>query len=295
MTTGTLPTNAPLTTTVETMPPVPAWTASSSPAPRKATPGPSFRRVVGSEWLKVTSVPSSWIIATTMIALSTAAGASLAYSESSDPAGAATDMAATTARTLAPLGLVGQLFVVLLAVLVVANEFSTGQVRATYTAVPKRLPILAARAAVAAVAVAVISVVSSIGAWAASSVVLSTVGVHTSLVDPQVLETVGANTAYLMLLAVFGVGLATIVKNAAAALSAAFGVLFVLPIAAALVLTTTSIDMSTLMLSYADTIMSNLLSGSEAWGELPRDLGTIAAWIGVPFLIAAGITRHRDV
>ena len=292
MTTGTLPTNAPLTTTVETMPPVPAWTASSSAAPRKATPGPSFRRVVGSEWLKVTSVPSSWIIATTMIALSTAAGASLAYSESSDPAGAATDMAATTARTLAPLGLVGQLFVVLLAVLVVANEFSTGQVRATYTAVPKRLPILAARAAVA---VAVISVVSSIGAWAASSVVLSTVGVHTSLVDPQVLETVGANTAYLMLLAVFGVGLATIVKNAAAALSAAFGVLFVLPIAAALVLTTTSIDMSTLMLSYADTIMSNLLSGSEAWGELPRDLGTIAAWIGVPFLIAAGITRHRDV
>ena len=270
-------------------------TASPRLSPLERAPRLTFARVAWSERTKLTSVRSTWLIAALTVVLSAAASAAVALTDASDPAGALAGGVATTLRTMAPATTVGELFVAVLVVLFVTQEFATGQKRTTYSAVPRRLPVLAAKTLVAAGAAVVLSVASSVAAWAASSVLLWSTGLRTSLVDPAVLQAVGAAAAWLAVLTVFTVMVATLVRSSAGAIAIVLGVLLVLPVAVILLTAGQGSDWSVLLLTYAETTMSQLFSGTEPVADLGRDLGVLAAWLVVPTAAAAWATARRDV
>ncbi len=127
--------------------------ATRPPRGAPARPGPTFPRVLAAEWTKLTSVPSNpWLaLGTVVVTAGTAYGLGL-FVRTGD--GRSGSWVVVSGFVVAQLG-----FLVLGAVIGTA-EHTTGTARTTFTAVPRRLPVLAAQAVVVAVAAAVTAVVA---------------------------------------------------------------------------------------------------------------------------------------
>ncbi|HWD77640.1 MAG TPA: ABC transporter permease [Kribbella sp.] len=135
--------------------------------------------------------------------------------------GGAVCAAATTCGTKVLLSGVyaGQAPVAVLGVLVVSGEYSTGLICTTLAAVPRRVTVMAAKAAVVAVVVAVTaSAVAAVG-----------------LIEGADLRATARAVAYLVLIALLSVGVAAVVHDSAVAIGCVLGLLYLPPILAPLV------------------------------------------------------------
>lgn len=112
-------------------------------------------------------------------------------------------------------------------VLVIASEYGTGAIRATFTAVPRRREVLAAKATVFTVTAAVIGTVSCLAAYFTFQALLSEAALVSSIDDPGVPRAVVGGGLYLVVLGLLGFGLATILRSSTAAVAALLGLLFV--------------------------------------------------------------------
>jgi ABC-2 type transport system permease protein len=123
-----------------------------------------------------------------------------------------------------------QLAVGVLGVLVITGEYATGMIRASFTAVPKRLPVLWAKIAVFAVASFVLMLPSVLVAFWVSQVILDKHHIlQTSLSAHGVLRSVVGGAVYLMLFGVFCMALGAIVRNTAGGIAAFVALFFVIP------------------------------------------------------------------
>jgi ABC-2 type transport system permease protein len=123
-----------------------------------------------------------------------------------------------------------QVAVGVLGVLVITSEYSSGMIRATLSAVPRRRLLLVGKAIVFAVAALVVGVSSSFGAWFVFQAVLSDSALRSSIGDPGVLRAVTGGGLYLAVLGLLGLGLGAVIRASAGAIAALFGLLFVPPI-----------------------------------------------------------------
>ncbi len=132
------------------------------------------------------------------------------------------------------LSLVGvnlaQIAIGVLGVLVITSEYATGMIRATLGAVPQRRTVLAAKAIVFAATALVIGTVASFVAYFVGQAILSGQHLQSSIGDPEVLRAVFGGGLYLAAIGLLGLGLGAIIRVSAGAISALFGILFVLPI-----------------------------------------------------------------
>jgi len=104
----------------------------------------TFPRVIRSEWLKVRSLQSNWIMMLSAAAVIVGIGAlSAAYLTGSIAEGG-DGFADTTDPTTTSLSgmMFAQIIVGIVGVLAITSEFANGMIRATFAAVPKRLPVL---------------------------------------------------------------------------------------------------------------------------------------------------------
>lgn len=123
-----------------------------------------------------------------------------------------------------------QLAIGVLGVLVITGEYATGMIRASFTAVPKRLPVLWAKIVVFAVVSFVLMLPSVLIAFWASQAILSKHDIlQTSLSAPGVTRAVIGGAVYLMLFGVFCMALGAIVRNTAGAIATFVAVFFVIP------------------------------------------------------------------
>jgi ABC-type transport system involved in multi-copper enzyme maturation permease subunit len=122
-----------------------------------------------------------------------------------------------------------QLAIGVLGVLVITGEYSTGMIRATLSAVPRRLPVLWAKALVFSVVVFVVMGVASLLAFEAGQAMLHTAGIHVGLGSPGAARAVLGGALYLTVVGLLGVGLGFLIRNTAGAIAALFGLLLVLP------------------------------------------------------------------
>jgi len=136
-----------------------------------------------------------------------------------------------TAHSLRGLYL-AQLAIGVLGVLVITGEYSTGMVRATFAAVPRRLPVLWAKIAVFSVVVFVVSFVASLVAFLAGQAFLGTAHVGVSLGSPGAARAVLGGALYLTITGLLAVGLGFVLRNTAGAIATLFGLLLVLPVIA---------------------------------------------------------------
>jgi ABC-2 type transport system permease protein len=126
--------------------------------------------------------------------------------------------------------LISQLAVGVLGVLVITGEYSTGMSRASFTAVPKRLPVLWAKLAVYAAATFLLMLPSVVIAFFASQAILARHHIlQISFTHAGVTRAVVGGALYLVLIGSFALGLGAIVRNTAGGIATFAGIMFVLP------------------------------------------------------------------
>jgi ABC-2 type transport system permease protein len=204
--------------------------AGSPPADDVSAHDVTLPRVIRSEWIKLRSVRStivtlgltaSAVIATGVLVSMLSNGAPIAADGEGiyDPAGNSL-FGATLAQLV--LGVVGAL--------VITSEYSTGLIRTTLTAVPRRLPVLWAKVIVVA-AVSFATMVASLSvAFFVGQAVYGGGGPSASLSDPGVLRAVLAAALFPTVIAVMGVAFGALMRHTATAIGILFAILFVVPV-----------------------------------------------------------------
>jgi ABC-2 type transport system permease protein len=188
-----------------------------------------FRSVARMEWLKLRSVRSTWWIL--LVFAAGMIGLAVLIMARQDPTFSAAGRATydPTNNSLAGLA-IGQLALGVLGVLAITSEFSSGLIRLTFAAAPRRPLVLAAKTAVLAAVTLVAGEIMAFAAFALGEAVLRNPAPHATLAEPGVLRAVLMGGAYPALIALIGLGLGAVIRHTAGAISAVVGVLFVLPL-----------------------------------------------------------------
>ena len=205
-------------------------TATLTRSATRAEAGYSFRSAARMEWLKLRTVRSTgWVLlvfAAGMIGLAILVMIHQHWATMSAPDRASFD---PTEMSFAGLA-IGQLALGVLGALVITTEFSSGMIRATLAAVPRRPLLLAAKAAVLGAVTLVAGEIFAFAAFAAGELVLRSPAPHATLGQPGVLRAVLMAGAYPALIALVALGLGAVIRHTAGAISAVAGILFVLPL-----------------------------------------------------------------
>lgn len=119
-----------------------------------------------------------------------------------------------------------QLGLVAFGVLLISGEFSSGMIRVSLTAVPRRGRLYLAKAAVCAAVTLPLAAATVVSAWFLDQVALGAHGASPG--EPGVVRGMVLGAVYLTLIALFGFGLATAVRSTGFALGAIYVFLFAL-------------------------------------------------------------------
>lgn len=182
-------------------------------------------RIVRSEWTKFRSLRST--IYTLGIAGALVVGLSALFSAitANQPGGFNAGETATT--TSSGSALFAQLAIGVLGVLMISGEYSTGSIRSSLTAVPKRLPMLWAKLAVFAGVVFSTMLAASFISFFVGQALLSQNDMDVSLSEPGALRAVVGAALYLTVVGMTGLALGALLRNTAAAISTIVVVYFV--------------------------------------------------------------------
>ncbi|MFI2104853.1 ABC transporter permease subunit [Isoptericola sp. NPDC019693] len=265
----------------------------------------TFAHVLRSEWLKLWSLRSTWwgvvltvvLMAGLAVLMASALGSAATSPDMQQTMSADPRLAAPSGTTAVTFGYgFAQLTVAVLAVLTITGEHSTGMIRATFAAVPRRLPVLAAKLLVVAATTAVLAVVGLAAAWLATASSLSADGLAVDLSAGEQLRALGGTVAYLVAVAAFSLGIGALWRSTAAGIATAVGVLLVLPLIFQVL--AGSADWAQDVYSYLPTVAGErvIATGPTPDGLLSPGAGfAVLAGYAVAVLAAAAVAvRRRD-
>lgn len=202
--------------------------ATTTTRPLGATPRLRAWSLARSEWTKIRSVRSTvWtILAMTIVTLGIASVTVASHWITLTPTQRATfDPTMNSLRGL----LFAEFVVGVLGVLVMSAEYGTGTIRATLTAVPSRVRVLATKVGVFAVVTSIIGETLSFGAFFVGQALLARGAPHAALSQPGVLRAVVGEGLVIMALGLLALGFATIIRHTAGAIATFTGFMFVIP------------------------------------------------------------------
>jgi ABC-type transport system involved in multi-copper enzyme maturation permease subunit len=247
--------------------------------------------VIASEWLKFRSLRSTLLVLATAVVGMVAFGAIIAFN-TRNPAGL--DPEDVVASGPLQGYYLGQLLMGALGVLVVSGEYSSGMIRASLAAVPRRLPVLIGKVVVFTVVVGVSMVVASIVAFLVAQAVLSGHRPTFSLADGSTLRVVVGTGIYLTLVGLIGSVLAWIVRSTPGALVATLAVVLVVPILFELVFPSWGSYIAAYLPTGAGQSFSTSLAQPHALSPWVG-LGVMVAWVVGGLVAAAVVLDRRDV
>lgn len=248
----------------------------------------TYAGVLHSEWIKFVSLRSTiWSLALLPL-FSVGLGFVLAADYAARQSELAAVPASSVAIQIATAGvLVGQLVVAVLGVLVISGEYSTGMIRSTLTAIPNRLPVLLAKAIILGVSVFTVGLASTVGTFLATSAL----GPDVSITEPDVVQALVGGPLYLVIVALFALGLGTIIRSAAGGIAGALGVVLVLPIVFTLIPAKWAADIGQYLLPNAG---SELFTPMEGGLEYPQAILVALCWVAASLVGAAILLKRRD-
>jgi ABC-2 type transport system permease protein len=257
-----------------------------------------MRESLSAEWVKLRTVPETkWLLAAVIAA--TAALSVIADAASRCPAGGCRVDPAKISLT----GIyVGQAIVVILGATVISGEYGSGMIRVTLTAMPRRTFVLAAKAAVITGPVLVAGAVAVAGCVLAGQLILPGHGFTTahgyealSLDDGPVLRAAGGSVLYLALIALLSLGAAAVVRDTAVAIGTVLGLLYVVPIVAAVL---GSSSTARHLQQVAPMTAGLAIQATTGLRSLPigpwAGLGVLAAWAAGALAAGEVLLRLRD-
>jgi ABC-2 type transport system permease protein len=264
--------------------------------------------VLRSEWIKLRSLRSTFWCAVIILVLNVAVSPLLLAVLPADrlPTGAALTSIVVSAIT------VGSGFTSLAAAVIgaltITGEFGTGMIRSTFAAVPKRLPVLAAKALVLLAAVFVVALVSV--ALAAAIVLAQASGRSLDLrLDGAFWLALVGDAGYLALIGLMALFVGAIIRNTAGAIATMVGLILVLPNIASLVGTLAQVtwlqNIGVFLPSTAGSRMYAYPSAELAAATQQALPGAITlepwqgglvllAWIAVLGVVASVLVKRRD-
>ncbi len=207
---------------------------TAGPDQQAAYRAATFADALRSEWVKFRSVRSTfWALTVTVVlgiglgAVISAAAAhgyprfSVSEKQSWDPTGVSQAGVA-----------IAQLAIAVLGVLCISSEYSSGMIRTSLIAVPKRGRVLAAKSLVFAGVTFVVGEVTTFVAFFVGQALISGHAPHAALGDPGVARAVVGGGLYLAALAVLSVAAGALLRHPAAAIACMMAVVLVLPLIA---------------------------------------------------------------
>jgi ABC-2 type transport system permease protein len=194
---------------------------------------PTLLDVVRSEWLKLRTVRSTFWTLAAVVAIMVGFGVLICVAQVAtwDQLSASEQQANPVNGTTSSLAglLFAQLAMVVLGVLVITSEYSTGGIRSTLVAVPRRGRIVVAKGIVIGLVTLVVGTVASFLAFFAGQAVLATKDFDDSIGGENVLRAVFGSGLYLAACALFGLGIGLCIRSSGGGITVAVAGLFVLP------------------------------------------------------------------
>ena len=252
--------------------------------------------VFRSEWTKLHSLRSTrWALLTTAVMTIGFGLIATALTASRWASMSAADKASFDPLSASLLGVrFGVLAIGVLGVLLITGEYTTGMIRSTMTAVPKRLPVLWGKAGVYALVAIMITVPAALIAFFAGQAILSGQHLQIAFSHAGVPVAVLGAAGFLTLVGLFAMGLGAVMRNTAAGIATFAGVMFVVPPL-----------ISILPSSVADSIDPYLPSNAgEAMMQIGHHANTLspaagfavlAGYVAVVIAAAAVLLVRRDV
>ena len=283
----------------------PATPSSAAPVvlPSRASLNtPSFNgrqtlmRAIIAEWIKLTSLRSTWITSAIALIMTVGLGSALVLSRHNMEGG-------QDSWTMIPIGTTfGQIVVAVLGVLIASGEYSCGQIRSSLAAVPKRSRLFIAKAVVIGTWSFVLGAISMLTTWAIGAAVIGDDMI--TLSDHRMLGYVWGSGLVYAGVALMSVGLGFALRSTAGAITTVVVLFFVLPIPLQLA----SIQFkwagkriealpSNVAQSVADPF-SVITTWHEAdpaiWLTHTQAVAACAAWVVVPMIAGWLVLTRRD-
>jgi ABC-2 type transport system permease protein len=267
---------------------------SQPPRARQA----NLRDALHAEWTKLRTAPgTSWLLLA-VIALTAAVSAAATAATTCPTVGCAVDPAKLSLTGIQ----LGQALVAVLAVLAISGEYSTGMIHVTLAAMPRRLTILAAKAAILSGVALAAGTIAVFGCMLAGRLILPGHGFTPahgypplSLADGPTLRAAAGSVLYLALIALLSLGTATAVRDSATAIGIVLGLLYLFPIIAQVV---TDPHWQRHLQQLGPMTAGLAIQATTHLHSLPispwAGLGVLAAWAGAALLTGGLLLRLRD-
>jgi ABC-2 type transport system permease protein len=249
----------------------------------------TFPRVVRSEWVKFRSLRSNWLTLLGIVVGIAAFGAisSAVFTPEDD-----NDLFSNPITVPLTGYVLAQIIVGIVGVLAFSSEFVNGMIRSTFAAVPKRVPVLGAKALVVAAVTAAVTVPTMIGSFVLGQALIS--GNNASLTDDGVLRVILGSAGYLTAAALLGLGLGAIVRQAASAIGIIVVLLFLAPQLAGFLLPTSAQETFLKYLpSNAGEAFTTVDPGATLLSPLMGAV-VLAGWVAGTLGLAAVLLKRRD-
>jgi ABC-type transport system involved in multi-copper enzyme maturation permease subunit len=189
---------------------------------------------------------------------------------------------------------VSQLAVMVLGVLVITGEYSTGMIRASMTAVPKRLPVLWAKLGVFGIATFLLMLPSVVASFFITQAILGRHDIlQISFTHPGVARAVIGGAIFLTMVGMFSLAIGAIVRNTAGGIATVFGLFFVIPPLLNVFPTSWQNSINPYIPNSAGRSIFQLTHGSHSlspWGGF----ALFAVYTAVAIAIAAVLLVRRD-
>ncbi len=253
-------------------------------------------RTLHAEWTKLRTAGSTGWLLLAVVVLTTAVGAAVAGSVTCHAAGGCGQDPAKLSLTGVYLG---QMLAVILAVLAIGGEYSTGMIRLTFAAMPCRVSVLAAKAAVVTGLMLAAGAAATVGSLLAGQLILpghGLAGPPLSLGNGADLRAALGSALYLALIGLLALGVACAVRDSTAAIGIVLGLLLLFPLLTA----TVSAGAWRRHLEQLAPMTAGLdIQATVGIRGLPltpwQGLGVLTAWAAGALLLGGLVLRLRDV
>jgi ABC-2 type transport system permease protein len=252
-------------------------------------------KVARSEWTKFRTQPSAAWSLLTAVAFIVGFGVLYSLVRVTRPPRTPADMASFDPTAIGLAGVqLAQIAVGVLGVLLVTSEYATGMIRTSMVAVPRRLPVLWAKAAVLTLTAPLLFVPATFATFLVSQSVLSREQLGTSLNHPGVARAVLGSALYLTAVGLLGLGLGALLRNTAGATASLFGVLFGLQIVVGFLPASVADKISRYLPTPAGVAVANVRPDPSSLGPW-TGFGLFCLYTAIVLGLAAWLLRRRDV
>jgi hypothetical protein len=275
-------------------------TAEVSAAVAQAGRPAGFGHVLLSEWTKIRSVRSTVWSLIIYVVLTLGLSALItwltihAMQSGRAPRRGSVLLADPSAFILHTGLLFGQLAIAVLGVLVMTTEYTTGVIRASLLAVPKRLPVLIAKCVVFAALIFVIAEIVSFCSFFIGKAIVRP-EVVLSLSQPDVTRTVIGTGLYLTVLGLFGLAIGALIRHTAGAIAIVIGLVLVVgPLLGLLDPYSWGLRVHSWFPTVAGSFITSVQPQSFQTLSPWQGIGVFGGWIALLLIGGAYMLQRRD-